>query len=441
MAKEGLCNSKSNISVCMIARNEEKTIADAIRSVLPVAKEIIVVDTGSTDGTMDILEKFDVRKERFKWNNNFSEARNRSLALAGSEWILVIDADEVISEKDHAKILDCTKNDFYHGYTLQQRTYESKPCEMWCLNDRLYEESSNYPGYCITKPVRLFRNNKSIRYRGRIHETVIESITDKSRITDSNIVIHHYGHILDPEKLKNKKRQYLNLCIEKCKDNPTDSKALFELGRLYFELEEHDKAIVEFKKAVLLDPENNWYFADLGFALLKKGDIKEAEKALLKSIEYGGKVAEVFSVLGLIRFKLGKKEDAENFLKEALKLDPEHIGALNNYGLVCYSTGRIEKAAYIYKKITSIAPWEFNSLGALGMCYEKLDEIEKAINIYKIFLGKFPEKAKFVAVRLIELESRMSVKPDSYTLDSGNESLKHISSGDICKAAGERRIK
>ena len=86
-------NNKS-ISVCIIAKNEEQMIGDCILSVKDIANEIIVVDTGSNDNTMNICKKLDCRIFQLKWNNDFSESRNFALSKAKSNYILSIDADE-----------------------------------------------------------------------------------------------------------------------------------------------------------------------------------------------------------------------------------------------------------------------------------------------------------------------------------------------------------
>ncbi|MBK9248808.1 MAG: glycosyltransferase [Ignavibacteria bacterium] len=87
----------SLLSVCIIAKNEEKMLAQCLESVAQVAGEIILVDTGSTDGTCAIASRYGCRILHHPWNNDFSDARNVALA-ATLPWILSIDADEPTSE-------------------------------------------------------------------------------------------------------------------------------------------------------------------------------------------------------------------------------------------------------------------------------------------------------------------------------------------------------
>ncbi|MBL0712169.1 MAG: glycosyltransferase, partial [Desulfosarcina sp.] len=90
-----------SLSLCMIVKNEEKYIARCLESLKPIVDEMIVVDTGSSDVTRDIVEVFGAKVFDFEWNDDFSAARNFSLKQASGDWILVMDADEVIASSDH----------------------------------------------------------------------------------------------------------------------------------------------------------------------------------------------------------------------------------------------------------------------------------------------------------------------------------------------------
>ena len=92
---------RSSISLCMIVKNEENNIGQCLKKISRVVDEMIVVDTGSSDRTKDIARAFGARVFDFPWNGNFSDARNFSLSRASGAWIFVLDADEVISRKDH----------------------------------------------------------------------------------------------------------------------------------------------------------------------------------------------------------------------------------------------------------------------------------------------------------------------------------------------------
>ena len=86
------------ISLCMIAKNEENYLEKCLNNIKNSVDEIIIVDTGSNDKTMEIAKKFTNKVYNFRWNNDFSEARNFSLKKAAKDWILMLDADESIKK-------------------------------------------------------------------------------------------------------------------------------------------------------------------------------------------------------------------------------------------------------------------------------------------------------------------------------------------------------
>ena len=109
----------------MIVKNEELNLAKCLMSVKPVADEIIVVDTGSTDKTKAIASALGAKVFDFPWTNDFSEARNYSLSKASGDWILVLDADEMVSPLDHDKLkkLINRKAEKRVAYTMVTRNY------------------------------------------------------------------------------------------------------------------------------------------------------------------------------------------------------------------------------------------------------------------------------------------------------------------------------
>ncbi len=106
---------KPTLSVCMIVKNEEKSLPRCLESIKNVADEIIIVDTGSTDNTMSIARDFGAKVYQYAWKDNFSEARNHSLSHASCDWILQIDADEEREQADIPKLRQAMCHTDYKG--------------------------------------------------------------------------------------------------------------------------------------------------------------------------------------------------------------------------------------------------------------------------------------------------------------------------------------
>lgn len=184
------------ISLCMIAKNEQKNLANCLNSVKKIVDEIIIVDTGSTDKTKEIAKKFNAKLFDFKWVDGFSAARNESLKHAAKDWILVLDADEIIEKEDLIKIKNAIENleKDIAGFQLEQRSYINNFFEGAVKNNSDFELAKVYPFYISHFLVRLFKNGLGIRFRHRVHELVEDSIIEKNlKYKKIDVVLHHFG--------------------------------------------------------------------------------------------------------------------------------------------------------------------------------------------------------------------------------------------------------
>ena len=103
-------DARGTISVCMIVKDEEASIVRALRRISPIASEIVVVDTGSSDRTRELAIALGARVFEHAWDQDFAAARNAALAQAEGDWVLVIDADEVIAATDLPHLLESVRD-------------------------------------------------------------------------------------------------------------------------------------------------------------------------------------------------------------------------------------------------------------------------------------------------------------------------------------------
>lgn len=170
---------RRTVSLCMIARNEEATIGQAIKSAMALVDEIVLVDTGSSDNTRVIAEGYGARILELPWRDDFSRVRNAGLAVATGEWILVLDADErllPVRPIEFQALLRVAATEAYRFRVLDP------------LDRRAVTAS---------EPVRLFRNSPELRYRHRVYERLLPRPTGRGgralAVRDCDLALLHDG--------------------------------------------------------------------------------------------------------------------------------------------------------------------------------------------------------------------------------------------------------
>lgn len=204
------------LSVCLIVKNEEKFLAQCLKSVQGLAQQIIVVDTGSTDRTVEIAKEHGAEVHSFTWCDDFSAARNAALEHVTGDWVLALDADEELSAKDHEKL----------------RTLMNDASVMaWRLP--IIDVGRELDG-CSYVP-RLFRNAPGLFYLGRVHEQIFSSIEVRraewgleNKIGDAALI--HHGYVAEVVRDRNKIERNLLLLEKAVEELPGEPHLLMHLG-------------------------------------------------------------------------------------------------------------------------------------------------------------------------------------------------------------------
>jgi len=282
-------SAPSRLSVCMIARDEADILAAALESVRGLADEIVLVDTGSTDDTVAIARAHGARVDRVVWTEDFAAARNASLERATGDWILILDADEVVEPADHAAIRSALAGP-PAGFVLPQRNYV-KDCvyAAWTENDGRCPRSREWPGFVPATQVRLVPNRPDVRYRGSVHEDLSASVDAAGLpIREIDVPIHHFGKVRDEAVMARKQDLYTRLGERKVAGDPADAQALYELGVQYLELERREESLDLFRRALDADPAPHVEAraaAFLGGVLADDGDFDAAIPVLDAALE------------------------------------------------------------------------------------------------------------------------------------------------------------
>lgn len=162
------------ISLCMIVKNEEKILGRCLDSIADLADEIVIVDTGSTDGTKKIAAGYGAKLYDFAWVDDFSAARNFAFSKASCEYIYSADADEVLSEENRERFR-VLKETLLSEVEIVQMKYANQ-----LQFGAVYNFDEEY------RP-KLFKRKRNFVWEGPIHETVrLEPV-----VYDSDIVITH----------------------------------------------------------------------------------------------------------------------------------------------------------------------------------------------------------------------------------------------------------
>jgi glycosyltransferase involved in cell wall biosynthesis len=332
------------ISLCIITKNNEKTLANCLASVKPIIQEIILVDTGSTDKTIEIAKEFQAKIFHFSWNNNFSDAKNYALEQASEEWILALDADEAISQLDYKEIQELIKDKEASGFFLIQRNYTNQIGQfnsISTLGDN-YKESRIAKSYVPRKMIRLFKNSPEIRFEGAVHDSVEKSIKKFGKIKDSAVQIHHFG-LLDrsPERIK----QYIEIEKANLKDDWFQD---YQIAAQLHSIGNLEESITFLNKSIANNPIFALSWLELGIIQIKQQKFKEALESLNKSLELE-KHPMTLDHLGIVHSKLGNYKEAEYSFKQAISLLPNNADIHFNLGLLYNQQGKKQQAFHELK--------------------------------------------------------------------------------------------
>lgn len=224
------------LSICMMVKNEEMNLTRCLESLKDLMKdvesELIIVDTGSTDQTVLIAEKYTDKVFHHPWNDSFSDMRNITIDYATGRWILIIDADEEL--KNHEAI---TK------FLLKEKSNK-----ITCGAIKVVNVKNNNIEKVATTLLsqRLFLNDGKFHYEGVVHNIAIT--TGLTEEVESSIF--HYGYNADDEVLmENKFKRTSALLIKELESNPSNVYYRYQLSVTYHMHKEHQKSLLEIIKA------------------------------------------------------------------------------------------------------------------------------------------------------------------------------------------------
>ena len=359
------------LTVCMIVKNEEQFIAQALQSVQPHADQIVVLDTGSTDRTVAIAKQHGAEAHHFEWCDDFAAARNAALEHARGDWVLIIDADEIVpSDEAHHLSTDLAQTNML-GYRL--------PLYNKILNADGTDETAD--GQCHVP--RLFRNAPSLHFVGRVHEQVYSSVLARQLDwqMDSAIghtTLHHFGYTPEIKDKQDKVKRNLRLLEKAVAEEPAEPTLLmnyaldlFNDGQFEAALEKDRQAfsLLSEKASANVLPEIRERLVSVFCYHLLQAELYEelAEVAASPLSRDCGPTASIHYVHGLALLKLGRPAEAiapfrDCILKREEPVYTARFKGVENHGphhllADCYAqTGRTEEARGEYEEALKLSP-------------------------------------------------------------------------------------
>ncbi|MBX5441428.1 MAG: glycosyltransferase [Solirubrobacteraceae bacterium] len=224
------------LSLCMIVKDEEAMLGRCLDAIADWVDEIIVVDTGSTDRTVEIARARGARVLHHEWTGDFSAARNASFEAATGDWIIYLDADEVLVEGDGPRLRELTGRVWREAFFLTETN----------LTGRIEDGTS-----VTHNALRVIRNRPEYRFEGRIHEQIAHAMPGylAERFESTSVRIDHYGYLGEVREAKDKSRRNLELLERQVADGVDTPFLHFNLGSEYQALDENERALEAFERA------------------------------------------------------------------------------------------------------------------------------------------------------------------------------------------------
>lgn len=320
--------AEADISLCMIVRNEERVLEACLASAKPFFREMLVVDTGSTDRTVEIAKRHGALVSSIEWPESFALARNESLKFAGGRWIFWMDADDTLPFASGQALVEAALSapDDVVGFVVPVQFVEEGP-----------------GGGTRVDHVKLFRNFPGVEFEGRIHEQVLPSLrVHGGQIARLEAVVLHSGYDTSPEGQARKRERDDKLLKLDLAERPGHPFVLFNLGMTAHYAGEHEEAVDWLSKSIAAAQPSESHvrkaYALLGVSMRELGRLEDALATFEDGLLAVGQDAELHFHRGLVLTQLGRTAEAICAYEQVLGVDMTgHFTSLDT-GIFGYKT-------------------------------------------------------------------------------------------------------
>jgi tetratricopeptide (TPR) repeat protein len=367
---------QGSLSLCMIVRDEEELLGRCLQSVQGFVDELIIVDTGSQDKTVEIAESFGARVFKYAWNDDFANARNYSLRQATAQWILFLDADEMVTDQFRQHI---------RQFLL---TTDSVVCQ--CVLENHYDQE------VVLEPIqRLFRNLSGVHFVRSFHEVLsfleAETSLELKFSYCPDLLLFHDGYLRVHMQRKDKVARGLKMMGQYLESHPNDYYIQSKLATLCQEagdfkraLELSQRALDTLKSAPNADDILAAYEVHAIYTgiRVRLGFFEEAcpvaEEAVMISLPDVHKTSSMV-LLAQIYAQQGKFSQAKSICQIALPYLPNHYAVNIILGWTHQHHGEYQEALVAYKRASEANPKDAVALRCAASMFNKTARPSQAI--------------------------------------------------------------
>lgn len=346
----GLGNRK--FSLTMIVKDEENCIKRCLDSVRDLADEIVIVDTGSTDQTVEICRSYNAQIFSYPWNNNFADARNFGLNQVKGEWILWLDADEEVIWENQDLFKEDTLFKNYDAFSVPLINF--------------YGDQVNLDEVAQIAQPRIFRNHKGFRFENKIHEWLnLSKAYEEDRVGFIDLKVYHYGYMNARIEDKQKYKRNVNLLLKELEEDTDNPWTRYYLATEHYRrrnlkeaFEQVNESIRQFLKKGIIPPPSMLYSLKYSI-LIETGSWEGAWPGIESAVKMFPDYVDLIFYRGVILYFKKMPLEALNSFEECIRLGETNLNYLSLKGLGSFR-------AWYYK----------------GLCLEELKREEEAAFAY-----------------------------------------------------------
>jgi glycosyltransferase involved in cell wall biosynthesis len=362
----------------MIVKNEEATLPKCLSSVKNVVNEIVVVDTGSSDRTADIAQQFGAKVYHFQWCNDFSAARNAALKYVTGDWILVLDADEILTPSIVPQIKSAIDSEEYLLINLVRQ-----------------EVGAEQSPYSLVS--RLFRHHPDIHFQRPYHALVDDSVS--AILTKEThwqigylqgVAILHKGYQKNAITQNNKYAKAQTTMEAFLASHPDDPYVCSKLGALYVETGKIAQGMQLLQRGIAASEENYEILYELHYHLgIAHNHLQNPQQAVfhyqaaIKLPIYPMLKLGAYNNLGNLLKASGDLNGAKIAYETALKIDSSFAAGHYNLGMVFKALGLFTDAIACYQKAIKLNPNYAQAYQNLGVVQLKVGNVSASLTAFK----------------------------------------------------------